>query len=156
MKIKSCNRRSFFGFVLKAGLPAAALGGLSTALTPEAEAALGSANILTDMAISLQAKSPITPTTVITVTARLRRLDGSTASLAGVPVAFRIGGLTYATSPMTTYYTNAQGVITFTFRCSGFGLIRGKTYVVVADVNPASGGERLIAYPRPYATFRLS
>jgi hypothetical protein len=125
--------------------------GAATTLAPEAQAAFGPGKVPTDLALS------VTPTVslngVVTVTARLRRLDGNGSGLAGQRIQFYAGSASNPAVNLGYYWTNNSGSLTFTFRVSWTVQRRG-TFVLIADMNP-TGSEGWIANPRPYAWFRV-
>lgn len=140
------DRRSFLRRA--AGLLAGA--GAATALAPQSLAAFGPGKVPTDLALSVTAQAAFNGT--ITVSARLRRLDGNTAGLAGQKVQFYAGNATYPSTNLGYYWTGNDGSLRFTFRANT--LQRRGTYVLIADVNP-TGSEGWIASPRPYAWFKV-
>lgn len=128
----------------------AGLGAVSLA-SPETNAAFGPGKVPTDLSLSVTASVPFNGT--VTVTAQLRRLDGSSAGLSGQRIQFYAGNATYPSVNLGYYWTGSNGSLRFTFRANT--LQKRGTYVLIADVNP-TGSEGWIANPRPYAWFRVT
>jgi hypothetical protein len=124
--------------------------GAATALIPEAQAAFGPGKVPTTLTLAVTASTPITG--MVTVTARVQRLDGRTTGLSGHQIHLYAGDATYPRVSLGYRWTNNSGIATLTFRASTMRE-RGN-YVLIADMNP-TGIEGWIANPRPFARFRV-
>jgi hypothetical protein len=138
-------------FLKRAAATLAGLGAL-TAFAPKAQAAFGAGNVPTELLLSVTPSARLSAQ--ITVAATLRRLDGSSAGLAGHQIQFWAGAGTYAPVNLGRYVLLSNGTLRFSFAARNMR-VKGN-YVLIADFNPNSCSDGWIAAPRPYARFTVT
>lgn len=138
------------GFLKKASAVLASA--TAAATTPTARAAIGPGNVLTTMSIT--ATSSVRFAGTVNVTARVSRLDGGRTGLSGIPIRFRVGNGTYAPIDLGVRYTDSTGKVVMSFAARN--VQAPGRYVVIAEMNPTSCPEGVLAHPVPYAWFSVT